>query len=77
RRNIELTDFHKFLDIKTALIEAIGVGVVGAQREPQSASRKPRYEACNNYRCAADAGRCRCPHVCNICKLAGNKGPDC
>jgi hypothetical protein len=81
RRNVELTDFTEFLDIKIAVIDAVGVGVVGAQRESSSGpAHKPKSEACNNWnrgRCTADAGTCRRLHVCNVCKVAGHKGPDC
>ncbi|KAJ7852704.1 hypothetical protein B0H13DRAFT_2581610 [Mycena leptocephala] len=37
RRNVELTDFSEFLDIKVAVIDADTDGVVGAQRESSSA----------------------------------------
>ncbi|KAJ7921047.1 hypothetical protein B0H13DRAFT_1583500, partial [Mycena leptocephala] len=81
RRDLELTDFSQFLDLKVAVIDSIGVGVVDAHREPSSgATRKPKSEACNNWnkgRCTADAGTCRRLHVCNVCKTAGHKGPDC
>ncbi|KAF7354026.1 C3H1-type domain-containing protein [Mycena venus] len=81
RRDLELTDFHQFADIKVALIDSVGVGVVDTHREPSSgAARKPKSEACNNWnkgRCTADAGTCRRLHVCNVCKVAGHKGPDC
>ncbi|KAJ7673538.1 hypothetical protein B0H17DRAFT_1208353 [Mycena rosella] len=81
RRDIEFTDFVKFMDIKTAVIDSIGVGVLDAQRESSSgAARKSKSEACNNWnsgRCTANAGACRRLHICNLCKTAGHKGPDC
>ncbi|KAJ7254480.1 hypothetical protein C8J57DRAFT_1518615 [Mycena rebaudengoi] len=81
RRDVELTDFNKFIDIKTAVIDSIGVGVVDAQREPSSGpTRKVKLQPCNNWnngRCSADAGACRRLHICNVCKTAGHKGPDC
>lgn len=80
-RNIELSDFSAFMDIKTAVIDSIGVGVVDAPREPSSgAVRKPKSEACNNWnigRCPLDTGACRRLHICNVCKKAGHKGPAC
>ncbi|KAJ7143284.1 hypothetical protein C8R43DRAFT_1130715 [Mycena crocata] len=36
RRDLELTAFADSMDIKTAVIDSIGVGVVDAQREPSS-----------------------------------------
>lgn len=81
RRDIELTDFSKFMDIKTAVIDAIGVGVVDNQRESSSgAARKPKSQPCNNWnngRCSVDAGTCRRLHICNVCRIAGHKAPDC
>ncbi|KAJ6587754.1 hypothetical protein B0H10DRAFT_1831519, partial [Mycena sp. CBHHK59/15] len=81
RRDIELTDFNKFLHIKTAVVDSIGVGVVDAQRESSSgAVRKPKSQACNNWnngRCTADAGTCCRLHICNICRTAGHKSPNC
>ncbi|KAF7340206.1 hypothetical protein MVEN_01939200 [Mycena venus] len=82
RRDMELTDFHKFMDIKTALMDSTGVAVVSSQREPSSGpARKPKSEACNNWnngRCSAAAGACRRLHVCNVCRVSsGHKGPDC
>ncbi|KAJ7474556.1 hypothetical protein B0H11DRAFT_1918266 [Mycena galericulata] len=69
RRDLELTDFNQFLDIKTAVIDSIGVGVVDAHREPSSGpARKQKSQACNNWnsgRCTADAGTCRGLHICN------------
>jgi hypothetical protein len=81
RRDVELTDFHQFMDIKTAVVDPIGVGVVTAQRESNAgAARRPKTEACNNWnigRCTADVGNCRRLHICNNCRVAGHKGPDC
>jgi hypothetical protein len=81
RNDIELTDFSEFADIKTAVIDSIGVGVFDAQRDPTSGVvRRPKSEACNNWNrghCTANAGSCRRLHVCNVCKLAGHKGPNC
>jgi hypothetical protein len=77
RRDVELTDFARFTNIKTAVVDSIGVGVVGAQREPSSGpSRKPKAQACNNWnneRCTADAGACRRLHICKVCKMWGAK----
>ncbi|KAJ7776591.1 hypothetical protein DFH07DRAFT_951722 [Mycena maculata] len=60
RWDIELTDFNKFLHIKTAVIDSIGVGVIDAQCDSSSgADRKPKSQVCNNW----NNGRCTAPAI--------------
>ncbi|KAJ7076515.1 hypothetical protein C8R43DRAFT_1118466 [Mycena crocata] len=50
RCDLELAAFADFMDIKTAVIDSIGVGVVDAQREPSSGvARKVKAQARNNW----------------------------
>ncbi|EDR15657.1 uncharacterized protein LACBIDRAFT_300794 [Laccaria bicolor S238N-H82] len=81
RRDLELTHFDKFADLRTAHMDSIGAAVV--QRLPISkvplTSRK-KQEACNRWNeglCLLDGSQCRRLHVCNKCSKGGHKGPEC
>jgi hypothetical protein len=80
RRDLELTDYYEFLDLRTSHMDTIGAAVVHtADVREQSVPRK-KTEACNRWNqglCMLDDATCRRMHVCNICKEKGHKGPKC
>ena len=85
-RNLELSDFEKFADLKIAHMDSIGVSVVsgsskedGGRKGKQSKNWK-RDEPCNKWndgKCNAGDDNCRRLHVCNKCQRQGHKGKDC
>jgi hypothetical protein len=85
-RNLELTDFEKFADLKIAHMDSIGVSVVsnaskdrGDQKGKKGKNRK-KDEPCNNWnegRCSQAEEECRRLHVCNKCGKGGHKGKEC
>jgi hypothetical protein len=85
-RNLELTDFEKFADLKIAHMDSIGVSVVsnttkdkGDQKGKKGKNWK-RDEPCNKWnegRCSQAEEDCRRLHVCNKCGKGGHKGKDC
>jgi hypothetical protein len=85
-RNLELSDFEKFADLKIAHMDSIGVSVIsgtsGDDGNKKGKHRKgwKKEEPCNNWnegKCSQAEDDCRRQHVCNKCKKAGHKGKDC
>ena len=81
RRDLELTDFNKFADLKAAHMDSIGAAVVQrASLATKNPSSRKKQEACNRWNdnlCLLDGSQCRRLHVCNKCSKGGHKGPDC
>jgi hypothetical protein len=85
-RNLKLSDFEKFADLKIAHMDSIGVSVVsGSSKEDGGRKGKrsknwKRDEPCNKWndgKCNQGDDDCRRLHVCNKCQKAGHKGRDC
>ena len=85
-RNLELSDFEKFADLKIAHMDSIGVSVVsGSSKEDGGRKGKrsknwKRDEPCNKWndgKCGQEEEDCRRLHVCNKCGKGGHKGKDC
>src|SRR5271168_177115 len=85
-RNLELSDFEKFSDLKIAHMDSIGVSVVsgGSKEDSGRKSRRgknwKRDEPCNKWnegKCSQAEEECRRHHVCNRCRKAGHRGKDC
>jgi hypothetical protein len=86
-RNIELSDHHKFADLKLAHIDSIGVSVRGeSSRNSGNRGKNQRgkggkkQEPCNKWNdgtCMQTQEECRRLHVCNVCEKPGHKGKDC
>ena len=85
-RNLELSDFEKFSDLKIAHMDSIGVSVVaGSSKEDGRRKGKKgkdwkKDEPCNKWnegKCVQAEEECRRMHVCNKCGKGGHKGKDC
>jgi hypothetical protein len=85
-RNLELSDFEKFADLKIAHMDSIGVSVVskGSKEDGGRKGKKGKNwkkdEPCNKWndgKCSQEEEDCRRLHVCNKCQKAGHKGKDC
>ena len=85
-RNLELWDFEKFLDLKIAHMDSIGVSVVSGSSKEESGKKGKRNknwkkdEPCNKWndgKCNQEEEDCRRLHVCNKCRKGGHKGKDC
>ena len=85
-RNLELSDFEKFADLKIAHMDSIGVSVIsGSSREDGNRRGKrgknwKKEEPCNNWnegKCSQAEEDCRRQHVCNKCGKAGHKSKEC
>jgi hypothetical protein len=85
-RNLELTDFEKYADLKIAHMDSIGVSVVsGSSKEKgdQKGKRGKNWkkdEPCNKWndgKCNQSEGDCRRLHVCNSCGKGGHKAKEC
>jgi len=80
-RDLELTDFNKFADLKAAHMDSTGAAVVQrASLATKSQSSRKKQEACNQWNdnlCLLDSSQCRRLHVCNKCSKGRHKGPDC
>lgn len=82
-RNLELSDFEKFADLKIAHMDSIGISVVSGEDGNKKGKRRKNWkkeEPCNNWnegKCSQTEDDCRRQHVCNKCKKAGHKGKDC
>jgi hypothetical protein len=85
-RNLELTDFEKFADLKIAHMDSIGVSVVASSskdRGDQKGKRGKNWrknEPCNKWnegKCSQTEEGCRRLHVCNKCGTGGHRGRDC
>ena len=86
-RNIELSDYQKFTDLKIAHMDSVGVSACSegstkkdyGKRQKQGKSWK-RSEPCNRWNegsCEQKEEDCRRDHVCNRCGKRGHKGGDC
>jgi hypothetical protein len=85
-RNLELSNFEKFADLKIAHMDSIGVSVVsgGSKEDSGCKSRRgknwKRDEPCNKWnkgKCSQAEEECRRHHVCNRCGKGGHRGKDC
>jgi hypothetical protein len=86
-RDVELSDHHKFGDLKIVHIDSIGVSITdadsrGAGRSGRSSKPKgsKKEEPCNKWNdgtCYQTEEDCRRQHVCNVCKKKGHRGRDC
>jgi hypothetical protein len=85
-RNLELSDFEKFADLKIAHMDSIGVSVLsGVSGEDGSKKGKRRkgwkkQEPCNNWnegKCSQAEGDCRRQHVCSKCGEGGHRARNC
>jgi hypothetical protein len=85
-RNLELTDFEKFADLKIAHMDSIGVSVVAGtskDRGDQKGKKGKNWkkdEPCNKWndgKCSQAEEDCRRLHVCNNCGKGGHRGKDC
>ena len=81
RRDLELTDIHKFSDLKQLHMDSTGAAVIYrsvVNAKPTSSCK--RSEPCNRWNeglCTLDEKVCRRLHICNKCSLPGHKSPDC
>ena len=85
-RNLELSDFEKFADLKIAHMDSIGISVVSGSSKEESGKKGKRGknwkkdEPCNKWndgKCSQEEEDCRRLHVCNKCRKGGHKGKDC
>ena len=85
-RNLELSDFEKFADLKIAHMDSIGVSVIpGSSKEDGGWKGKrgknwKKDEPCNKWndsKCSQEEEDCRRLHVCNKCGKGGHRGKDC
>src|ERR1700678_1017796 len=85
-RNLELTDFEKFADLKIAHMDSIGVSVVSGTSKDKGDQKGKRGknwkkdEPCNKWndgKCNQAEEDCRRRHVCNKCGKGGHKGKEC
>jgi len=84
-RNLELSDFEKFADLKIAHMDSIGVSVVSGSSKDEGRKAKrgknwKRDEPCNKWndsKCSQAEEDCRRLHVCNKCGKGGHKGREC
>ena len=80
RRDVELTDLHEFLDLRTSHMDNIGAAVVHSGDGPMRGTPCKKTEPCNRWNqglCTLDEATCRRLHICNICREKGHKGPKC
>jgi hypothetical protein len=85
-RNLELTDFEKYADLKIVHMDSIGILVVsnssrdrGDQKGKKGKNWK-KDEPCNKWnegKCSQAEDDCRRLHVCNGCGKGGHRGKDC
>jgi hypothetical protein len=88
-RNLELSDFEKFANLKIAHMDSIGVAISsspskgdkgkGTKRGNTGKSWK-KDEPCNkwnDWKCNQEEEDCRRQHVCNKCGKAGHRGKEC
>src|SRR5271168_117600 len=86
-RNVELSDYLKFSDLKIAHVDSVGVSACaeGSAKWDQTRRQKrgkgwKRSEPCNKWNdgtCGQKEEDCRRNHVCNRCEKRGHKGKEC
>jgi hypothetical protein len=82
-RNLELSDYEKFADLKIAHMDSIGISVASKGEAGPKGKRGKNWkksEPCNKWnegKCSQEEEDCRRRHVCNKCEKAGHKGKDC
>jgi hypothetical protein len=85
-RNLELSDFEKFADLKIAHMDSIGVSVVSGGSKDDGGRKGKRGknwkkdEPCNKWnegKCSQTEEDCRRLHICNKCGKGGHKGKEC
>jgi hypothetical protein len=87
-RNLELSQYDRFADLKIARIDSIGVSIGGTSSGRSGSSRSKTQkgkgaklsEPCNRWNeglCVKAEEECRRQHVCNRCSKSGHKGKDC
>ena len=85
-RNLELSDFEKFADLKIAHMDSIGVSVIPGSSKDDGGRKGKRGrnwkkdELCNKWndgKCSQEEEDCRRLHVCNKCAKGGHRGKDC
>ena len=83
-RNLELSDFEKFADLKIAHMDSIGVSVVTSTAKDDKKGKRNRNwkkdEPCNKWndgKCGQAEEECRRLHICNKCNKGGHRGKDC
>jgi hypothetical protein len=85
-RNLELTDFESFSDLKIAHMDSIGVSVISGSSKDDTGKKGKRGknwkrdEPCNNWndgKCTQAEEDCRRKHICNKCEKPGHKGREC
>ncbi|KAI0323359.1 hypothetical protein GY45DRAFT_1264707 [Cubamyces sp. BRFM 1775] len=85
-RNLRLTDFEAFADLKIQYVDSCGANVYGSEASASSGGRTRRpaavrqKEACRRWNagtCSRKASECRFRHVCSNCAGDGHKRSDC
>ena len=85
-RNLELSAFEKFADLKIAHMDSVGVAVSSGPSKgdrgkgPKHGKNWKKDEPCNKWnegKCQQEEEDCRRRHVCNNCGKAGHKGKEC
>jgi hypothetical protein len=86
-RNLELSEYEKFADLKIAHVDPVGVSAyAGSSSKDDSGRNRKRSrnwkksEPCNKWNegtCTQAESDCRRQHVCNKCGKGGHKGKEC
>ena len=86
-RNIELSDYQRFTDLKIAHMDSVGISACSEGSSKRDSGRKPKRgrnwkksEPCNKWNegtCEQKEEDCRRDHMCNRCGKRGHKGIDC
>jgi hypothetical protein len=86
-RNVELSDYQKFADLKIAHMDTVGVSACAGGSTKGDSGRKQKRgknwkksEPCNKWNegsCGQKEEDCRRDHVCNRCGKRGHKGNEC
>lgn len=81
RRDLELTDIHKFGDLKQLHMDSTGAAVIHRSViNAKALGSRKRTEPCNRWNeglCTLDDKNCRRLHICNKCSKPGHKSPEC
>ena len=82
-RNLELSEYEKFADLKIAHMDLIRISVaMKSEAGPKGKQSKncKKSEPCNKWndgKCSQEEEDCRRQHVCNKCERAGHRGKEC